>query len=284
VNEIVFLLKELGRPQTRSEIAAQLQSKGIIDNDIDFNLNEILSNSVKSGAIVRVPVSSSNLICWRIGAIYIDSNVLVSQLNQVSDVLAKSDDATTFPSSAAKKRPLTSSPSNVSNVSKMNKSSSSTPFKSPFKPVATPKRANVVAATPLVAGDPLAQSIERFLAAKNRLQSLKDRDVAAAKVATTRSTPGRPAENDARLEELIVSWRDACTSAFNELLPRQRHNDTGKPFTRAQLGKALQIEPAHIGLIDWSDDEEEEEYEEKEEDEEGDEKEEKEKEDEHDLF
>jgi hypothetical protein len=265
VNEIVSTLRQSGRPQTRRELGAQIRglhpscatdsaNNSNTTND-DGAFNASLARAVESGAVVRVALgdgSARQFICWRLGAIFIDANVLVGQL----------DDATArgaaFPSAASKKRPLASSPRNVSNASKVGKSSSSSSaFKSPFKPVATPKRANVVAATPLVAADPLAQAVERFLAAKARLRALKDRDP-GAKVAT-RTTPSRPAENDARLEQLIASWRDACTSAFEQLLPRQRHNDTGKPFTRAQLGRALQIEPAHVGLEDWSDDEQEQE-------------------------
>jgi len=68
----------------------------------------------------------------------------------------------------------------------------------------------------------------------------------------------KPLDNEERLEQLKALWQTACASAFETLLPLQR-TDNGAPVSRAALGRAMQVEPWHIGLTNWDDDDQDEE-------------------------
>lgn len=255
---LVDVLRSLGQPLTRTALHKAMNDISGLHPNKSLEFDEFLSvltAALESGAVVRVPISSNLnqcFICWRLGAISIDFSRLVDQLSIPANA--------TFPSAAAaqqtpalnKKRALVASTPN----STMKKSATASSFKSPFKSVATPKRANELAVAPVLASDPFARSVERYLVARARLTSLKERD-AGDKVAT-RSTPCRPAENDERLEELIVTWSTACAAAFEKLLSVQMDPNTGKALKDRELGRALQIEPVHVGLTKWNDEEEDE--------------------------
>lgn len=257
VDAVCAILRRRGEPMTFAELlhACELdKSSNSTSPQTAAALRETVALGKTRFATVRL-ADADAAVAWRLGTLQIESDALVAFLSAPPPSMSSSSQSQSLsslqtPISAAKKR--AAPPTALHSAQKC--------FKSPFKPVATPKRANVVAAAAVVAADPLVAAAERFVAAQARLTALKASLAAGAtpsKIAT-RTAQTRPLDNDDRLEQLTASWRTACAAAFDELLPKQRDSVSGKLLTRAQLGKALQVEPWHVGLTEWSDDEEDE--------------------------
>jgi hypothetical protein len=261
---VVAILRRRGEPMTVDElwrVIEQEPQRGVDAPASVGALRNLLESAAPGKAAIRAvridtlradcpaPVA----LCWRVGALQIDTEALIAF------ALATASDAssvTSAASAAGLQTPVTAKKRSAS-AALQSGGSQQKSFKSPFRPVTTPKSANVHAAAAVVAQSPLIAAVERYVAAHTRLAALKVAGATPMKIAT-RNAQTRPLDNDDRLEELTKMWQAACSAAFDALLPKQRDNVSGKLLTRRALGRALQVEPWHIGLTEWSDDEDEE--------------------------
>jgi hypothetical protein len=249
---VVAILRRRGEPMTVDELWRVIEQEPQRGVDAPASVGA-LRNLLESAAPGKAAIRAVRIDTLRVGALQIDTEALIAF------ALATASDAssvTSAASAAGLQTPVTAKKRSAS-AALQSGGSQQKSFKSPFRPVTTPKSANVHAAAAVVAQSPLIAAVERYVAAHTRLAALKVAGATPMKIAT-RNAQTRPLDNDDRLEELTKMWQAACSAAFDALLPKQRDNVSGKLLTRRALGRALQVEPWHIGLTEWSDDEDEE--------------------------